>query len=977
MTYFAGRVAVPVVPDFTGFQKSVRRHAQEQGDQYTKDFEGASKSKMSKVGAGLSKSLKAGMKIGAVAVAATSALAIKGGISRLMGIEDARASLAGLGHDAKAVNKIMANALAAVRGTAFGMADAAKIAASSVAAGIQPGRELTAHLKRVADAATIAKVPIGEMGAVFNKVATANKVQGDVINQLNDKGIPIVQLLGKTMGKTSEEITELSRKGEIDFKTFSTAMESGMGGAALKSGNTTRGAFANLNASLGRIGANLLSGFFPKVSGGIQGITKWLGPMEDKAAVAGKALGDFGAKYGPMLVDAIGVIVGKIMDLATAVGPSLLKGFDALKAVFQWMVDNKVVVAAFFGTIATAVVTIKIISGVTRAWAAAQALVNAAMLLNPIGIVIVAIAALVAGLVLAYKKSDEFRRIMDAAWAGIKAAVALAWDGYIKPALKAFGDFITGTLMPLIQRLWNDVIKPTFALIGDAIKFWWNNVVKPIFVVLKTYFENVLFPVLKLLWNGVVKPTFNLIGALIKTWWNGVVKPIFTALKFYFENVLFPIFRFLWNNVIKPVFEGVAGTIKRVWNDLIKPVFEALGSFIETKVAPAFKRGVSAIETAWNAIKNVAKKPVNFVIDTVYNNGLRAGFNKVADTLGLDKFMLPKMAKVGGGGGRRGTGARAPQAAHPNAAMGGVGDVFDKVKGVVGGGFDWVKGLASKGWGWVKDKIMSPVTGALGRVGSGPFGQVAKGAGSSVINGAVDWLKSKFLGQQESGTGVFAPGRVLAKGSYRIGMPYLGYPGHYGSDYPAAVGTPVRSLAGGIVTRAMTLGDSYGKHVYVSHPSGVETRYAHLSSYNVMPGQAVAAGQVIGAVGSTGNSTGPHLHFEYRKNGTAMNPAGLGVFDKGGWLKPGMGGINMSSKPEPVFSDQQWATLKNVTTSALVGAGAGTGGSGASDMGALLAASRDQLAATQNQVALLERQNQILSDMPRDYKMAERQGGRR
>ena len=64
----------------------------------------------------------------------------------------------------------------------------------------------------------------------------------------------------------------------------------------------------------------------------------------------------------------------------------------------------------------------------------------------------------------------------------------------------------------------------------------------------------------------------------------------------------------------------------------------------------------------------------------------------------------------------------------------------------------------------------------------------------------------------------------------------------------------------------------YGNVIYIAHAGGLETRYAHLSRIDVRMGQVVTSGQLIGAVGSTGNSSGPHLHFEIRQNGAAVNP---------------------------------------------------------------------------------------------------------
>jgi murein DD-endopeptidase MepM/ murein hydrolase activator NlpD len=94
---------------------------------------------------------------------------------------------------------------------------------------------------------------------------------------------------------------------------------------------------------------------------------------------------------------------------------------------------------------------------------------------------------------------------------------------------------------------------------------------------------------------------------------------------------------------------------------------------------------------------------------------------------------------------------------------------------------------------------------------------------------------------------------------------------HSGVDLRAAYGTEVPTAAPGKVTFAGERG-AYGLLVVVEHPNGVETRYAHLSSTAVKPGDSVAVGQTIGRVGSTGRSTGPHLHFEVLLNGKRVNP---------------------------------------------------------------------------------------------------------
>lgn len=94
---------------------------------------------------------------------------------------------------------------------------------------------------------------------------------------------------------------------------------------------------------------------------------------------------------------------------------------------------------------------------------------------------------------------------------------------------------------------------------------------------------------------------------------------------------------------------------------------------------------------------------------------------------------------------------------------------------------------------------------------------------------------------------------------------------HTGLDIANSKGTPIKAAAGGTVSYASWKGP-YGNLIVIDHGGGIQTYYGHLSSIGVSVGQSVGQGQVIGAMGSTGNSTGPHLHFEIRSGGVALNP---------------------------------------------------------------------------------------------------------
>lgn len=211
---------VLVVPSFKGVQREIGKEIAGAGDS----------APVKKAGSGIGAVLLKGAKLGLAGGAVVLGTALTKGFGRLQAIENARAKLTGLGHSAQAVEGIMANATAAVKGTAFGLGDAATAAAGLVAAGIKPGKDLEKTLTLVGDAASIAGVGFNDMSAIFQKAAASNKVQMDIINQLHDAGVPALQLIAQEMGVTAEEASKMASKGEVDFATFERAMTKGRGG---------------------------------------------------------------------------------------------------------------------------------------------------------------------------------------------------------------------------------------------------------------------------------------------------------------------------------------------------------------------------------------------------------------------------------------------------------------------------------------------------------------------------------------------------------------------------------------------------------------------------------------------------------------------------------------------------------------------------------------------------------------------------
>lgn len=162
-----------------------------------------------------------------------------------------------------------------------------------------------------------------------------------------------------------------------------------------------------------------------------------------------------------------------------------------------------------------------------------------------------------------------------------------------------------------------------------------------------------------------------------------------------------------------------------------------------------------------------------------------------------------------------------------------------------------------------------------------PYGDVAEASGNALGKGDAAFSSLFSSLQRMDGavkSAAYIPsGRPVAKLSLTSNFgvrsdPFNGGARmHKGIDIPGPVGTPIYATADGIVSRA-GWASGYGNLVQISHGGGMETRYGHMSKLIVAPNSYVRRGQLIGLMGSTGRSTGSHLHYEVRVDGAAINP---------------------------------------------------------------------------------------------------------
>lgn len=1019
MAYTAGAAQVLVTPSFKGFQKSankavngvmpgVGRNAGRQistgvtaaGATAATGFSGRlqrgltrGRNAVSSVGSSIGRQLSGSVAgagaaagvgfmggfaraAGPLAAAAGLGSLFGAGFTRLANIEDAKAKLEGLGHSAQVVSQVMDNALASVQGTAFGLDEAAGVAAGLLAAGIKPGQELEGTLKLVADSATIAGTSMGEMGAIWNKVAAGGVIQGEEIAQLSDRGIPILQLLGETMGVTALEAKELASEGKIGFAEFSAAMESGMAGAALKSGETTRGTLRNVGAAWARFGATIMEKVFPHIKtagaalidffdntltpaferlfGLVQENRDWLEPVAKgvgsaatafaalRLAILGTSLA-LAFLQGNWLILSLMAIAGAVSylwktnetfrDSVTTAWNDYIK--PALSAMATFVMDTLVPAVVWFWR-----------NVVVPAWDAISSAISTAW--NSYIKPVVSALATFFTQTLPDAVMGFWQNVIQPAWAGISAVVSTAWNTVIKPVLDALNAIIRNVIAPTVMWVWNKVFKPAFDAISWIVRVWWN-VIRLIFDLVVFTIRNVIGPAVMWVWNNVFRPAFAGIGTIISGVWNNIIKPIFSALVSFIRNVVAPAATWLWNTIIQPVFSGIGRAISTVWNSVIKPALSAFAGFVTNTVAPGIRRGAEILTGIWDSVKGVFARPINWVLRTVWNNGIKKVFDKVAGAIG-SKARLPAASLIPGyakGGLAKGwsiVGEEGPELvnftrpgrvydAQKTRTMLGQDDeprggLWDDVKGATGAAVGAVKGAVTGAVGqatdWVRGGLASAASAALKPLRSlmdsvsflgTPWGGLAKGVANRGIDQVLDWVR----GEDEKavpparGVGSGAIGKngwmvPLPRGSYRRGRGGAAH-GYPAQDLPAGSGTPILSALAGVVASVKRMATSYGHHVRVNHAGGWQTLYAHMSSIAVRAGQAVARGARLGGVGTTGNSTGNHLHFEALKGGRRIEPASLMRFDSGGWLMPGGVGVNLTRKPEPVFTSQQWSKL--------------------------------------------------------------------
>ncbi|MCX4547278.1 phage tail tape measure protein [Streptomyces sp. NBC_01500] len=657
---------------------------------------------------------------------------------------------------------------------------------------------------------------------------------------------------------------------------------------------------------------------------------------------------------------------GLVNVLAKYVVPQFINAAKYGKAAFAWAKDNQAWLlpfAAGVGAIATAVGiyvgTVKLISVVTRVWAAAQAALNFVLNMNPIGLIILALVGLAAAIYVAWTRSETFRSIVMACWAGIQTAALYAWNNVLKPVFNSFG--------VVVRWLYGTIIKPVFGLIAIAFKVWWFTT-RTIFAVVTTIFK-ALGATALWLYNNAIKPAFNWIADKVKWVYHSIIKPQFDAVRAVLR-VVGDAFKSLYNSSIKPVANWIADKVKWVYRNGVKPSFDAIKTAVG-QVGRAFESAKKAIGASWGQLEGIARKPISFIINSVFNRGIVGVWNRVAKAFGAPSLaeFHPKGFAAGGilpgytpgrdvhlaalSGGEavmRPEWARAMGSGYVNrmnalARKGGVGAIQKAMGGGLpafkdGGIFDWIssagsalKGAGSDVWNsvkkgafWLKDGLESSVRAGINKVvnpilpnlpgGGSGWGKAAKHIPAKMVDVLAGYAK-----------------KADAKGAGgNVGNPPGSGVNRWRATVVKALSANGLSTSGSMVARVLRqiATESGGNQNAVQGNIGdVNNRTGDLAKGLMQTISATFNAYKFPGHGSIFNGYDnllAALNYAKHRYGPSLSFLGNGHgYDNGGWLQPGAGmTVNATGKPEPVFTNGQWSLIESLAArgaSGVVGGG--------------------------------------------------------
>ncbi|MCQ9341341.1 tape measure protein [Corynebacterium phoceense] len=458
------------------------------------------------------------------------------------------------------------------------------------------------------------------VGMVMSQTAGAGKLTTENWNQLSD-AIPgasgKVQEALEQAGAYTGNFRDAMAEGQITAEEFNDAvMQLGTDPVAVEAAKSTQ----TFEGMLGDLQAT--------IQGGLAQAFTELKPYIETFVNSMSGLAE---KYLPVMVQA------------------LETGIEKLKTFGEWVQKNRDWLEPLVVSLGAAVAVFEAWTAATKIAAGVQAAFNLVMAANPIMLAVMAIAALVAGLTYFFTQTETGRELWEKfttalgdGWDWVVEKLSAGWDWLSENVFQPLGAFFTETLWPTVESVLTWVSDKWQAML-DAVTAVWGWLRDNVLVPLASFFTDTLWPAVSSAlgwvsdkWNWL----YGILSSVVSWIWDNV---IMRAIQGYVN---------LWNRAQEAIgwlvdrWNWMRDMLHAGWTWIDEHVFAPLGRGLDT-VKGWFQTAVDAIGRIWDGIKDKTKAPVQFVVDVVYNNGIRKAWNAVAGLVGLDKLQEIKFATGG------------------------------------------------------------------------------------------------------------------------------------------------------------------------------------------------------------------------------------------------------------------------------------------------------------------------------------------
>jgi murein DD-endopeptidase MepM/ murein hydrolase activator NlpD len=535
-------------------------------------------------------------------------------------------------------------------------------------------------------------------------------------------------------------------------------------------------------------------------------------------------------------IETVGITIGKILIPAAneivKAFTNVLNAFLNLSPEVQKFIAIGAVVAAGLGVLATVALTVvAILPTLVAGFAAVSVIAGAvgAVLAGPVVLALGAVVLAAAALALAWNTN----------FLGIQGIVQTFWD-YVSPIFGMVADALntfSREVAPEASAAWTNL-----TAIAQTVWQGFIDYFTPVFADFKKVWD-LAWPAIQV----VATAAFTTIDTVIRTLWELLKGFILTALKILQGD---------WGGAWEEMKKAVENAWKII-DDRVRDVLPKLATFIGEKWDEAGKKH----NEIWGS-------PDGLIVRT-----MREAWDNMTGAIGTAiENILKELGRL------------AEEAFNKAKEIG--SRIIDGIKEAIGQAADGLKNA-------LRDVVQNAINGANSLIDSWKPKLPSISMPSLPGRGGPVGSDAPIPAIEDSGSWVTPLRGVITQEFGKT--PYSSiYPGgvHTGIDIAAAHGAAVVAARTGVVDIAGWDTSGYGNLVAIRHPGGFRTLYGHLSDISVRPGQSVISGQVIGREGSTGNSSGPHLHFEVRDNGATRNPRSFVGFHTGGVI-PGPLGANV------------------------------------------------------------------------------------